>query len=139
MLKRIVGFVFLVLVAIIVVALLRTFSYGGGASAGADIELPAAPAFQVDRAAQHLSEAIQFKTVTFKGGDPAPDAAGPWLELHDWLATTYPRVHAELTKRIVADYSLLFEWQGSDPSLDPLILMAHQDVCLLYTSDAADE
>ncbi len=33
-----------------------------------------------------------------------------------------------MTKEKVADYSLLFKWEGKNPALKPIVLMAHQDV-----------
>lgn len=114
-----------VLVAII---LFRTFTYGGAPAGVMAVDLPQTPEVSVDRAARHLSEAIRFKTITYKGGDPAPEAVQPWLDLHDWLEATYPLVHQGMQLEKVAEYSLLYKWQGSDPSLDPIILMAHQDV-----------
>ena len=117
------------LVALLVaVVLYRTFTYGG-APVGDRVELPDVPAISADTAAEHLSEAIQFKTITLAGGDPRPGQEGPWLALHDWLEATYPAAHAAMTKEIVPDtLTLLYTWQGSDPSLQPLLLMAHQDV-----------
>jgi carboxypeptidase PM20D1 len=40
----------------------------------------------------------------------------------------YPRVHRTLTREVIANYSLLYTWQGSDPGLAPILLMSHQDV-----------
>tara|TARA_R110002051_G_scaffold5791_4_gene29137 strand:- start:1653 stop:3140 length:1488 start_codon:yes stop_codon:yes gene_type:complete len=116
------------LVLIVAVVLYRTFTYGG-APVGGRVELPDVPAISADVAADHLSEAIQFRTITLSGGDPRPGQEGPWLELHDWLEVTYPAAHAAMTKEIVpGTLTLLYTWRGSDPSLQPLLLMAHQDV-----------
>ena len=113
---------------LVLIVLFRTFTYGGPPEGMVDITLPEPPAVSAEQGARHLAEAIRFQTVTYKGGDPAPEAAGPWLDLHDWMVATYPRVHAGLTLEKIADYSLLYKWQGSDASLDPIVLMAHQDV-----------
>ena len=126
--KRLAGIALLGVILCVVVVLFRTVTFATSSSSAASIELAEAPDFDVTTAARHLSEAIQFKTITYKGGDPAPEAAGPWLEMHDWLIETYPGVHAEMKRALIADYSLLFEWTGSDPRLDPLVFMAHQDV-----------
>jgi carboxypeptidase PM20D1 len=75
------------------------------------------------QAVARLSRAVQFRTVTYAGG-PAGDHAA----LVDWLRSTYPRVHAEMTPELVAGHSLLFTWRGSDPSLKPLLLTGHYDV-----------
>ena len=118
------------LLAILLVILLsRTFMYGGQPDSIQQIELPDPPAVSAETAAQHLSEAIQMRTITVAPGDPRPGQEGPWLELHDWLETTYPAFHAAAGKEIVpGGLTLLYTWEGSDPSLKPLLLMAHQDV-----------
>ena len=128
MLKKFLMGLAALLVLIVAVVLYRTFTYGG-APVGGRVELPDVPAISADVAAEHLSEAIQFRTITLSGGDPRPGQEGPWLELHDWLEVTYPAAHAAMTKEIVpGTLTLLYTWQGSDPSLQPLLLMAHQDV-----------
>ncbi|MDJ0920257.1 MAG: M20 family peptidase [Henriciella sp.] len=129
MIKRIglgLGAFVLLLVAVL---LIRTFNYGGP-HRGADIvELDPAPNINVERAAARLGEAIQFQTITLTAGDPRPGTEGPWLEMRDWMEATYPAFHAAATREIVpGGYTLLFTWQGSDTALDPLLLMAHQDV-----------
>ncbi len=125
--KFLLGLVALIALVVAVV-LYRTFTYGG-APVGDRVDLPDVPAISADTAAGHLSEAIRFRTITLAGGDPRPGQEGPWLELHDWLEETYPAAHAAMTKEIVpGTLTLLYTWQGSDSSLQPLLLMAHQDV-----------
>ena len=115
-------------VLVAAVVLYRTFTYGG-APVGSRIDLPDPPAISADAAAEHLAEAIRFQTVTLVNGDPRPGTEGPWLDLQDWLQTTYPAAHAAMTREHVpGTLTLLYTWQGSDPSLKPLLLMAHQDV-----------
>ncbi len=106
----------------------RASSFGGPLDVE-KIDLPPPPAINAVSAVEHLSAAIKFQTITSATGDPAtPRAAEPWTQMHSWMETTYPRVHQELTKELVAGYTLFFTWQGSDPSLSPILLMAHQDV-----------
>ena len=107
---------------------IRAANYGGPLDIE-QIDLPTPPAIDAASAVNHLSEAVQFKTVTFKQGDPAtPEHAQPWLDMHAWLESTYPGVHETLNKELVANYTLMFTWAGSDSSLAPIVLMAHQDV-----------
>jgi len=47
---------------------------------------------------------------------------------HDYLEATFPRMHKDLKLEKVNTFGLLYTWQGSDESLKPLVLMAHQDV-----------
>ncbi len=44
------------------------------------------------------------------------------------LEETYPLVHQKLKREVINGYSLLYTWQGSRPDLEPVMLMAHQDV-----------
>ena len=84
------------------------------------------PAFNDQAAAERLAGAVRIKTITF---DDRPDAsAAEFLKLHDYLAQQFPLTHKVLRREIVNKYSLLFTWQGSNPSAEPILLMAHQDV-----------
>jgi len=86
--------------------------------------LPAPP--NLDAAAHRLAQAIRIPTVSY---DTArPDSEGHFLELHKLLEISFPLTHANLKKEVVADYSLLYTWQGSDATLDPILLVAHMDV-----------
>ncbi|KAI1640570.1 peptidase family M20/M25/M40 [Biscogniauxia mediterranea] len=49
-------------------------------------------------------------------------------DLADYLEKTFPLVHSKLKLEKVNTHGLLFTWQGSDESLSPTVLMAHQDV-----------
>ena len=87
-----------------------------------------APAVPIDnaKAAQHLAEAVRIQTISHQ--DPAQDQAANWETLHQRLQATYPNAHRVLSRTLVAERTLVYEWPGSDPSLAPIILMAHQDV-----------
>ncbi len=125
--KVIYGFI-ITLVLIIAIMLIRTFSYGTSEEM-ALVELPAPVSYNEPEAIRRLQESVRFQTITINRGDPATlEAAQPWLEFHTFLETEYPLVHQNLQREYVADYSLLYTWQGRDESLDPLMLMAHQDV-----------
>ncbi len=120
------GLIALVLVLIAVVVV-RTLTYQAPAAASADAVKVALPVVvDVDAAAQHLSQAVQIQTVSHQ--DPADDQPAEWTRLHDFLATTYPAAHAAMTREIVGKNTLVYTWRGTDPSLAPIVLMAHQDV-----------
>ncbi|MEM1391076.1 MAG: M20 family peptidase [Pseudomonadota bacterium] len=125
------GFGFVVSAAIIlaVIVIVRTLNYGGVSASVQDIALPDAPPFDANTVAEHLGEAIQFETITYAPGDPRPGQEGPWLAMQDWMEETYPTFHSVAAKETIpGGYSLLYTWQGSDRSLEPVLLMAHQDV-----------
>lgn len=108
------------------VAAYRTWTFEAPAAFDPSaVTLAPAPAFDLDSAAGHLSEAVRFRTVTHQNS--AEDEPGEWSRLHDWLQRTYPLTHAA-ARRDILDRTLLYSWTGSDPSLKPIVLMAHQDV-----------
>ncbi|KAF7294427.1 Gly-X carboxypeptidase [Mycena kentingensis (nom. inval.)] len=94
-------------------------------------DLLATPEYQT-RAIDWLSGAVQVPTEVFDampdvdtGIDPRWEVFGPF---HDYLLDVFPLVHKTLTLTKVNTYGLLFEWTGSDSSLKPILLAAHQDV-----------
>lgn len=122
------GFIFAVAI-LAAVLIFRTFSYGSSGPQTVRMDLPDVPAVSGDEIAANLAEALRFRTITLQAGDPRPGTEQPWLDLHDWLETTYPRVHAGMKREIVpGTLTLLYTWEGSDQTLEPILLMAHQDV-----------
>ncbi len=76
--------------------------------------------------AEHLAASIRCKTVPLDDkGTPEPEA---FRQLHKMLEETYPLVHQKLRREVVNGYSLLYIWQGTRGDLEPVMLMAHQDV-----------
>ena len=90
------------------------------------VHLAAARPFDVNLAARHLGEAVRFQTVSHQ--DAAEDQPAEWDKLHAWLQVSYPDAHRVMTREVVADHALIYTWKGTDPSLAPVVLMAHQDV-----------
>ena len=110
--------------------LIRTFIFIHKASDDAVADLPevAVAPIQVDKevSAEHLSEVIQIQTISHE--DPSENVAENFEKLHKLLEKNYPHVHKTLKREIVGQASLLYTWQGTDPSLEPVLLAAHQDV-----------
>ncbi|MBL8556705.1 MAG: M20 family peptidase [Phenylobacterium sp.] len=117
----------LVVVVLAAVVVVRTLTFKGGATADlADVKVAAPVAMDVDLAARHLSQAIQIPTVRHQ--ERADDVDAEWTKLHAMLAASYPLSHAAMQKVELASRTLVMTWPGSDPSLAPIVLMAHQDV-----------
>ncbi len=91
-----------------------------------DIKLADAIEPDLGAAATRLGAAIQFQTVSNQ--DPAQNRMDQWSGFQSWLQTTYPAAHKAMQREIVGKATLLYTWPGSDASLQPIILMAHQDV-----------
>ena len=75
---------------------------------------------------ERFTTALTFPTISTQ--DSASFDPAPFTEMHTWIEDAYPNVTRRLTKEVVAKYSLLFTWQGSDTSLAPILLMGHLDV-----------
>jgi carboxypeptidase PM20D1 len=78
-----------------------------------------------DAMARRLAAAIALKTVS---AEDATASTEPFLALHAHLQSAFPRVHQALVREPVAEYSLLYTWQGKNKKLAPLLLAAHLDV-----------
>ena len=75
---------------------------------------------------ERMREAVRFATISVQ--DSAQWNPAPFLALHDWLRTAYPRVDSALTREVVNGYSLLYTWKGSDTTRAPILLTGHVDV-----------
>ena len=74
----------------------------------------------------HLAEAVQIRTISQE--DRSLIDRVPFDEFHAFLGRTYPLVHRDLTREIVAGHSLLYTWEGADPAAPAVLLMGHLDV-----------
>jgi carboxypeptidase PM20D1 len=79
-----------------------------------------------NKMAQRLARAVGFRTIAHEDMSPSDQEA--FLDFQKFLERAFPKVHAELKKEIVGDYSLLFTWQGKDEKELPILLAAHMDV-----------
>lgn len=78
-----------------------------------------------DGACERLGEIVRFDT-----RNSSPETAD-WSEfdrLHEWMRSTYPHVMETGTFEVVARGSVLITLPGTDETLRPALLMAHQDV-----------
>lgn len=78
------------------------------------------------KVAEHLSQAIQFKTISMANDDDVD-----WNEFekfHKYLDETYPLIAKNTTKEVISKASLIYRWKGKNPELEPMALLSHQDV-----------
>ncbi|ORX35361.1 putative carboxypeptidase s precursor [Kockovaella imperatae] len=82
-----------------------------------------------DRIVDWLSRAVQIPTEVFDEMGPIDEDPrwAPLKKFQSFLETSFPKLHATMLKS-VHNLALVYEWPGSDPSLKPLLLTAHQDV-----------
>ena len=76
--------------------------------------------------AERLGLAVQYRTVSYD--DPEKMDGQAFLGLHRLLKTLYPLVHTHLSLETFNEYSLLYTWEGSNPDLQPIMLISHLDV-----------
>ncbi|KAL7280577.1 hypothetical protein ACG7TL_005511 [Trametes sanguinea] len=82
------------------------------------------------KAYESLGGAIRIPTVAYDDLAP-PGQDERWEifgDLHLYLEQRFPLVHQNLRKTHVNKYALVYHWQGSNDSLKPALLTAHQDV-----------
>ncbi|KAF7308645.1 Gly-X carboxypeptidase [Mycena chlorophos] len=92
------------------------------------------------QAVEWLSGAVQVPTEVYDampdvGQDPRWEVFAPF---HDYLNASFPLVYSTLSLTKVNTYGLLYEWTGSDASLKPILLAAHQDVVPVEPKTYAD-
>ena len=75
--------------------------------------------------ALRLSQAIQFKTVSFQSNELKQPAE--FSGFIDWVRSTYPLVNQQLEYTQLNE-SMLYRWVGSDESLQPILVTGHYDV-----------
>ncbi len=110
-------------IGIIAIVLIRTTMFS---SMQLKVEAAAPIKFDTAKLANHLSEAVRFKTVSYQ--DASKFNKEEFLAFHKFLEKTYPKIHSTLKKEIVNNYSLLYTWKGTDEKAKPILLMGHMDV-----------
>ncbi len=83
----------------------------------------------LDGAVQRLSKGVTYKTISNQDRDDFDTEA--FTGYHKFLEQSYPNVHKTLKKEVHGDprpFSLLFTWEGKDPTLQPALFYAHMDV-----------
>ncbi|MBR4728507.1 MAG: M20/M25/M40 family metallo-hydrolase [Clostridia bacterium] len=83
-------------------------------------------AVDAERAIAHLSQAISIPTVSYP--NKADVDYTQFEKFHAFLEEAYPLLHKTLTREIVNEASLLYRWKGTRDDLDPIAMLAHQDV-----------
>ncbi len=72
---------------------------------------------------ERLATLIEIKTVA----DKSQEDYSAFDFFHKRLEELFPRVHQNMERTVFPDRTLMFHWKGK-ADLDPVVLMAHQDV-----------
>lgn len=116
----------------VVVVLVRTIQLGDR-----QIEPRENPqvAWDEDAMLRRFSESIQYQTISGDEGELLDSTA--FYGFLDFLRISFPRVHNALDDTLFNQFTPLYYWEGSDPSLDPVLLMGHYDVVPIDSTDLA--
>ncbi|QOI96787.1 MAG: M20/M25/M40 family metallo-hydrolase [Flammeovirgaceae bacterium] len=122
MIKKFFLLLLLLFLFVVGIVLFNTFQFQSNQQA---VESVPAPEL-TEASLQHFQQALSYKTISY--GDPSLFDSTQFLNFRKFLEATYPKTHEILSREIVAGYSLLYKWEGKNPELKPVVLMAHQDV-----------
>ncbi|WVQ71850.1 hypothetical protein IAR50_001392 [Cryptococcus sp. DSM 104548] len=83
-----------------------------------------------ERTIGHYRDAVRIPTQSYDdNGEPNDDPRWkPFFDFQNWLRKTYPLAHETAKVEYINTLGILATFQGSDPSLKPLLLMSHYDV-----------
>ena len=120
---KVLGYILAILGIFIVVTLIRAIFFKEKKT---NTEKLAPEMIDMEKYCRDLSDAIKIKTISNYDRELVD-----WSEFdrfHAFLEERFPLVHKNMTKTKVADASLVYKWEGTDPSLDGIAMLAHQDV-----------
>ncbi len=86
-----------------------------------------------DATIERLQEALRIKTISFE--NEADFDATQFEEFNQLLARNYPLIDSILDHKVFSQYSHLYQWQGSNRTLKPIVLMGHIDVVPIASPD----
>jgi carboxypeptidase PM20D1 len=119
--KKVLKLLGLALVLLIAVLLFNTFTFTSK-------QITVDPITKVevsDEAISRFQGAIKFSTISHNEVEKFDSI--PFIELHNYIAESFPLVDSLLVKRKFG-YTLLYEWTGTDNSAQPIVFMSHMDV-----------
>ena len=113
--------------------LIRTFTFGE-----AVVEVKSVPLLEIHEKsfAERFAGGLRIPTVAYTDRSKMDPKA--FKTFHSYLESNYPKVHRYLKREIIGDLSLLYLWEGTDTSLNPVLLMAHMDV-VPVTDESIDD
>lgn len=109
-------------IVLLLVIIIKTLTFR---SVQIEVEPVTPPGFRLESTA-NLSKAVSCPTISHDMDLPIDSMA--FGQFHQFLAEAYPTIHSNLKKEVFSEFSLLYTWQGRNPGMKPVILMAHMDV-----------
>jgi carboxypeptidase PM20D1 len=121
--KKILIVILLLILVIAGILLINTFTVS---SRQMDVAAQPMPDFDYEEAAHRLGQVIQLQTIS--PADTSLRDNRAFREFIQLAEIAFPLIHSSLDVELVNEYSLLVTWPGSDPDLEPWLLMGHYDV-----------
>ncbi len=106
----------LAIAAVVIVAGVLAFNTFTHGSRQLQVTAVSRAAVDAGAAATRLSEAIRFRTISSHEKPEQHAEALRGMQAH--IQKSFPAFHAVARREVVADYSLLYTWEGCDPQND---------------------
>ncbi len=116
--------VVVVVLAIVAVCLVRAFKLRPAEPKGAPID--AGGYHATDAEVERFQELLRIPTVS--RDDPADVDREPFERWVPTLRRLYPKTFEACELTMIDEFGILLRWPGTDSTLDPVVMMAHQDV-----------
>jgi carboxypeptidase PM20D1 len=117
---------------------LAALGYNTWSRPSRQLEVEATTPVPMDASAAAIRLAGALKCATVTGLSDAAASEGEFARLREHLRTSFPRVHGSLEREIVGEGSLLYTWRGTDSTLRPMMVLAHQDVVPIAPGSEGD-
>lgn len=121
---------FCVVVSVVAIALVAVLVYNALRMPSRQTEATFEKRDAIDKeaVAERLTEFLTPLTIAVREADQVETK--PFEELHALFERHFPLTHQRLTRELLGDppISLLYSWEGSDPSLPAVLFMSHLDV-----------
>ena len=122
MLKKILSFIIFLIVVFTFYLVFNTITFKSK-----QIDYPAAETIEIsDSVIQRLAEAVRIKTISTENSIDFDSSE--FKEFSWFLNKSYLLIAQHLEKTMINDFSMIYKWQGINPSLKPIVLAAHIDV-----------
>jgi carboxypeptidase PM20D1 len=95
-----------------------------------------APELDDEAIVERFRAALRFRTISHQSPELFPTEE--FVAFRRFHEQSFPQLHTNLELDPISEHTLLFAWPGSDPSLDPVVLMGHHDVVPAEPEDKAN-
>lgn len=112
--------IFAVIAVLLIIAVIRTLMIKAPAIGECKTEITEE---ETEIAAKKLGDMVRVPTVSKNEDEDLSD----FYKFHEVLEELFPNVHKTFEKNVI-NGTLLYKWQGTDPSKKPILFMGHQDV-----------